>query len=291
MKNLSSIASFNLGHGPLRALAHAQGQLSRNQREVVLFFALEALARVASDPHKNELRTACPGAFATLDKYRIFIDDAPKRGAMFAWELNTALNETLAGLKDVASYCRERTMSPHDRGEFRRLQMLGEATSAYLEMVQDISSPDETSLKRASKINPCVSAAFIAEYMHLVAERLDSKAKRGNDIYSAFSGRLMELRSQLRNNIPEHAESLIEIGEKKIHTLYNLMSLLSQVADLAHVIREAEKRLGDRDPQLAQSLDCLYQTAAVYDWEQFETAAPDEKKDPPVNNVFRLRPG
>lgn len=285
---MTAIKGFNIGRGALRALSHAQGQLSCNHKQMLLFFGLDALAAIAAHDRSNAIRNACPQAFADLEKHRLYLENSQKRGAMFAWDLEAALKDTRAGLAEVSAYCRARTLGPGDSNDFRRPQTLAEAAAAYLEMADDIGRQDVTPLRRASKVNPCTSAEFIAEYMLVLSDRLDEKARRGA-VYGSFSGRLLELRSKIKNNIPDPAGPLYEIGERRISAVYNLMSLLSQVGDLAKSLRDSMQKLGDRDPQLLQGLECLFHTAAVYDWQQFETVPPGAKRTPPPDNILRLR--
>lgn len=287
---MTGIKGFHIGRGALRALSHAQGQLSHNQKQMVLFLALDTLARVADDRRSAQMRKTCPRAFETLEALRPILLDSRKRGAMFAWDMEAALGDTLAGLKEIAAYCRNQTLSPSDTGEFRRVQMMTEAAASFIEMVQDISRPDVSALRRASKVNPCVTAAFLCEYMHILADRLEEKGRRYGELYIVYASRLTELGSKIRNNIPEQAGPLYEIGERKISVVYNLMNLLSEAGEMAKKYKDMMQSLGDRDPQIMQGLDCLFQTAAVYDWQQFETApAGGKPHTPPPNNLLRLR--
>ncbi len=261
-----------------RALSHAQGQLLRHHKNMLLFFALDILEYI----REKGLLTNAQESFSK----RLKIGD--RQSSMFAWELNNAIEEARTELENIAIFCEKQT---NKQSNFRRAWVLSEAMNNYIKMAGDLQNPKGLIfLKQATKINPFTSATFLAEYMMVIADKLEQKATKENDAYFVYSGRLTALRSKIMNNTPKEGKPLHKTGAQDIGALYNIMTLMSEAADLSQSITKFSENREETDKKLMQSLDYLFQTAATYDWQQYEThnEKPRSQQKPAV--ILKLRP-
>lgn len=279
---MTDIKGYHINRGPLRALAHAQGQLFRNHKTALLFFALDILDHLKQN---QALREQCPEDFTATDELQIYAQDSRKRGAMFTWDLDGGLAVCRTALDNLAAA----TLGDNAARKTHDLCM---ASVSYLDMARDIQTPDTGTLRRASKINPYISAEFLAAYMTMIGDKFAHKAAQNkDDLYKNFAETFSTLGQKIKANIPQDITPVYEVGEQKISHVYNMMSLLSDASLSAQQALRAVNNLGDDDRILQQGLAYLYLNTAVYDWEQYETVDENVPAPDIPDNVLSLKAG
>ncbi len=279
---------FRMEREALRALTHAQGQLVDSHKDMLLFFALDALVHITQNPQIGALENISPATFADAKRLGGYLDNISQRQAMLVWDVNEATSACNKGLKDIVRACNEAAPhAPEDRAALEYSVRLAQATADYLDMAAAIRRPDLTdTFKRATKIDPYTSATFLHAYI----ERL-TKDPALTKADPKIAAKLAAQSEEIAAYLPGPAAAIYEIGPDKICNLYKLMDCLSETADTALSLKKAAQREKIGGEKLQQSLLYTFSTAAVYDWRQYQQPAnSNDAKAPRANNVLQFKP-
>ncbi len=241
----------------IRALNHAQCQLIRAQRPHLLFYAADILARVAQTPEGKLLARKCPQAFRAAQDLAPFREGRRKLYGLMDFQMGTHIKEGLKALGDIAHEAK--TGGPGMRSVYE----LTAAAHAYIAMADEAGSgPGTGPVLRFSRIDPYVTAHFVSEYVNVL-----SSSYRGTDYEAALSAQRGLLVARLGCKRPDSGRDDIAPASWSL-----LMDTLSGTADTLLLAYDRVYKKGSESP-LEMATDFLFQTAASYDWQQYEKRA------------------
>jgi hypothetical protein len=240
----------------VKALRRAQGQLLQAQKRALLFFAADILFRL-----KDFIPQDMQDRISPLTTYA----GAEKRDALIGFEIGEKLKQTRDALAELAARCAERAKNPLESPACMNAFRILSSTVFYLDMANRISEPRQdgiVQLHRFLTVDPAVTARFIADYIPLLAVNFQN---------TGVETELMNQRSRLLNFLPG--------PDGKAADTEALMSCLSAAGDLFLQISKDINVQAQRGTRTSTALEFLFQTAAVYDWQQHETrsAAPMQR--------------